>query len=325
MASLILASGGLNMTSSLEDSASPAISSPSISSPFPEEHVGQAGWRRWWRRYRSNPAALLGLVIVVILALTGLLAPWITAYPNDAGSTTNFAQTLLPPSPTHPFGTDDVGRDIFTRVIFGARLSLSIAAAVTTCAAVIGVAVGAAAAFYGRWLQWVLMGMTDSFLALPVLVMAIAVAAILGHGTINLIGTLILVWWPGYARLSEGLVLAEKEREYVEAARAMGASSLRILWRHLLPNSMAPILIRMGQDIGYVVLAAAGLGFVGLGVQPPAPEWGVMVSDSRQFMLQAWWYALFPGVAIAVAVLGFTLLGNGLQAAFNVRQSAGGH
>jgi peptide/nickel transport system permease protein len=165
------------------------------------------------------------------------------------------------------------------------------------------------------------MGLTDSFLALPVLVMAIAVAAILGHGTINLIGTLILVWWPGYARLTEGLVLAEKEREYVEAARATGVSSPRILWRHLLPNSMAPILIRMGQDIGYVVLAAAGLGFVGLGVQPPAPEWGVMVSDSHQFMLQAWWYSLFPGVAIAVAVLGFTLVGNGLQAAFNVRQS----
>src|SRR5919201_4567486 len=139
MASSIRASGGRNMTSSLEDSASPAIPSPSMSSPLPEEHVGQAGWRRWWRRYRSNPAALLGLSIVVILALAGLLAPWIAPHPNDAGSTTNFAQTLLPPSPAHPFGTDDVGRDIFTRIIFGARLSLSIAAAVTISAAVIGV------------------------------------------------------------------------------------------------------------------------------------------------------------------------------------------
>src|SRR5437763_9599973 len=139
MASLIRASGGLNMKSSLKDSASPSLPSPSFSSPLPEEDGGPVGWRRWWRRYRSNPAALLGLIIVVILALVGLLAPWITPYPNDAGSTTNFAQTLLPPSAAHPFGTDDVGRDLFTRVIFGSRLSLRIDAAVTICAAVIGV------------------------------------------------------------------------------------------------------------------------------------------------------------------------------------------
>src|SRR2546423_6089501 len=176
MASLIRASGGLNVKSSLEDSASPAIPSPSISSPFPEEHAGQAGWRRWWRRYRSNPAALLGLIIVVILALAGLLAPWITAYPNDAGSTTNFAQTLLQPSLAHPFGTDDVGRDIFTRVIFGARLSLSIAPAVTICAAAIGVAVGAAPALYRGRPPVGPMGVTESFLALPLLRIGIAQA-----------------------------------------------------------------------------------------------------------------------------------------------------
>ncbi|HZS92245.1 MAG TPA: ABC transporter permease [Chloroflexota bacterium] len=287
----------------------------------PAAQRGASGWRRWWWRYRSSPIALFGLAVVAVLVLAGLLAPWITAYPADAGSTTNFAATLLAPSGTHPFGTDDVGRDILTRVIFGARISLSIAFAVTICAAAIGVAIGGIAAYYGRWAQWILMGLTDSFLALPILVMAIAIAAILGHGTANLVGALILVWWPGYARLTEGLVLAEKQREYVEAARAMGVPSPRTLWRHVLPNIVAPIIIRMGQDIGYVILTAAGLGFVGLGVQPPTPEWGVMVSESRQFMLQAWWYSLFPGVAIAVAVLGFTLVGNGLQAAFNVHHS----
>lgn len=266
---------------------------------------------------------MLGLVIVVLLVAVGILAPWITPYPNDAGSVTNFNATLLAPSPAHLFGTDDVGRDIFTRTLFAARVSLSIAAAVTIGAVLIGVTIGALAAYYGRWLQWILMGLADSFLALPILVMAIAVAAILGHGTFNLIGTLIIVWWPGYARLAEGLVLSEKGKEYTESARATGVPSWRILWRHVLPNISAPILIRMGQDVGYVILTAAGLGFVGLGIQPPTPEWGVMISDSRQYMLQAWWYSLFPGVAIAVAVLGFTLLGNGLQGAFNVRQSSG--
>jgi peptide/nickel transport system permease protein len=308
------------MSSSLRNSpAAPPLSMPPADASADVQATG--GWRRWWWRYRRNPAAMLGLVIVVVLALAGLLASWITPYPGDAGSVTNFALTLQAPSPAHPFGTDDVGRDILTRVVFGARVSLSIAFAVTVCAAAIGVAVGGVAAYYGRWWQWILMGLTDSFLALPILVMAIAVAAILGHGTLNLVGTLIIVWWPGYARLTEGLVLAEKGKEYAEAAGASGVPSWRILWRHILPNVAAPIVIRMGQDIGYVILTAAGLGFVGLGIQAPTPEWGVMVSDSRQYMLQAWWYSLYPGVAIAVAVLGFTLFGNGLQGAMNVRQS----
>jgi peptide/nickel transport system permease protein len=279
-------------------------------------------WSGLWRRYRRNRVALLGLVIVILLVALGALASWITPYPGDAGSATNFATTLLPPSRAHPFGTDDVGRDILTRVIFGARISLTIAAVVTLSAATIGVLLGSVAAFYGGWLQWTVMGVTDSFLALPALVLAIAVAAILGHSTVNLVLALIIVWWPGYARLAEAMVLSEKGKEYIEAARAAGVPSLRILWRHILPNALAPVIVRMGQDIGYVILTAAGLGFVGLGVQPPAPEWGVMVSDSHQYMLQAWWYSFYPGIAIAVAVLGFTLVGNGLQWALNIRQSA---
>lgn len=306
--------------SSLQDSAVPTLPLVSPDQALVEGAAG--GWRRWWWRYRRNPAAVLGLGIVALLVLIGVLAPWITPYPGDAGSVTNFALTLLAPSSAHPFGTDDAGRDILTRVVFGARVSLSIAAVVTLCSAAIGVIIGGLAAYYGRWLQWILMGLTDSFLALPVLVMAIAVAAILGHGTINLIGAMIIVWWPGYARLTEGLVLAEKGKEYSEAAWVTGVSSWRILWRHILPNVAAPIIIRMGQDIGYVILTAAGLGFVGLGIQPPTPEWGVMISDSRQYMLQAWWYSLYPGLAIVVAVLGFTLFGNGLQGAFNVKQSS---
>ncbi|MGH2389615.1 MAG: ABC transporter permease [Chloroflexota bacterium] len=277
-----------------------------------------------WRRYRANRVALAGLVVVLALIMCAILAPWITPYPKDAGTATNFAATLQAPSRTHLFGTDDVGRDIFTRVLFGARLSLSIAAIVTVCSALIGVAVGALSAFYGRWMQWIAMGITDSFLALPALVLAIAVAAILGHSTVNLVIALIVVWWPGYARLTEGLVQSEKERDYVEAAHAAGVRGLRILWRHVMPNIPAPIIVRMGQDIGYVILTAAGLGFVGLGVQPPNPEWGVMVSDSHQYTLQAWWYSLYPGVAIAVAVLGFSLVGNGLQQAFNIRQAVEG-
>lgn len=300
--------------------STPVAATVTDADELPSARTG--AWRGFWRRYRRNRVALLGLVIVILLVALGALAPWITPYPNDAGSATNFATTLLPPSGAHPFGTDDVGRDILTRVIFGARISLSIAAIVTLSAAAIGTLLGGLAAFYGRWVQWVVMGVTDSFLALPALVLAIAVAAILGHSTANLVIALIIVWWPGYARLAEAMVLSEKGRDYIEAARAAGVPSLRILWRHILPNAAAPIIVRMGQDIGYVILTAAGLGFVGLGVQPPAPEWGVMVSDSHQFMLQAWWYSFYPGVAIAVAVLGFTLVGNGLQWALNIRQSA---
>jgi len=296
-------------------------SEPVIATDIGGARAGAGSVVRWWRRYRRNAAAVFGLIVVVALVVAGVLASWITPYPGDAGSVTNFAQTLAPPTAAHPFGTDDVGRDILTRIVYGARVSLGIAIVVTVCAAVIGVVIGGVAAYYGRWLQWILMGLADSFLALPVLVMAIAVAAILGHGTINLVGTLILVWWPGYARLAEGLVLSERGKEYTEAAWATGVPSRRILWRHILPNIAAPLIVRMGQDIGYVILTAAGLGFVGLGIQAPTPEWGSMVSDSRQYMLQAWWYSFYPGVAIAVAVLGFTLLGNGLQGALNVRQA----
>ncbi|HEY8285326.1 MAG TPA: ABC transporter permease [Chloroflexota bacterium] len=297
------------------------VTEPDVPIEFELEGRRRGGWRLTWRRYRANRAALVGLLIVLTLITCAILAPWITPYPLDAGSATNFALTLQPPSQAHIFGTDDVGRDIFTRVVFGARLSITIAAIVTLCSALIGVAVGSLSAFYGRWMQWIAMGITDSFLALPALVLAIAVAAILGHSTSNLVIALIVVWWPGYARLAEGLVQSEKGRDYVEAAHAAGVRGTRVLWRHVVPNVLAPIIVRMGQDIGYVILTAAGLGFVGLGVQPPDPEWGVMVSDSHQYTLQAWWYSLYPGVAVAIAVLGFSLVGNGLQQALNIRQA----
>ena len=276
----------------------------------------RAGNRRWrlaaWLIGRSF-ASMLGLGLVVAIVGLALLGPWIVPYPEHVIGQVNLADKLKPPSMANWFGTDEVGNDILTRIIVGARLSLLVGVGITLSAAAIGVPLGILAGTAGGRTREAIMRFTDLFLSVPGLVLAIALVAALGPGIGNAMIALILVWWPGYVRLAESKALAIREEPYIEAARVVGASRLRILWRHVLPNSISPIIVKMSMDIGQAILAVASLGFIGLGAKPPTPEWGAMISIARGYLPDYWWYAVFPGLFIYLSVLGFNLLGDGLR------------
>ncbi len=273
-------------------------------------------WRMWrytiWA-FSRNISAVLGLVLVVLVLLIALLAPWIAPFPADATGAMNLANKFRPPSPAHLFGTDEVGSDIFSRVVIGTRLSLGIGLSITGLAIIIGVPLGIAAGYLGGHVRTVIMRLTDLFLSLPGLVLALALVAALGPGIGNTIIALTLVWWPGYVRLVEAKALTIRNEPYIEAARAVGAGHLRILLTHILPNCISPIVVKGSMDIGLAILAAASLGFIGLGARPPAPEWGAMIAIGRTEMPAVWWYAFFPGLFIFFTVLGFNLFGDGLR------------
>jgi peptide/nickel transport system permease protein len=259
---------------------------------------------------RTHPLALAGLVIIMGLIVVALLAPWLSPYDPVA---VNLSNKLLPPSHDHIFGTDEMGRDILSRVIAGSRISLRIAITVVAFAFTFGTTLGTVAGFYGGAIDEILMRITDMFLSIPALVLALVIAAALGPSLYNLMLSLCATWWPWYTRLVRGETLSVREKQYVESARMVGLSDLRLLFRHILPNCLAPVIINASMDMGYVILTAAGLSFIGLGAQPPSPEWGAMLSFGRNYMQEAWWLATFPGLAILTTVLGFNLLGDGLR------------
>jgi peptide/nickel transport system permease protein len=259
---------------------------------------------------------VMALVLVAGLLVMGLLGAWLT--PHDPMKL-SVLDKLKPPSPTHPFGTDELGRDLLSRVIFGTRFSLLAAAVVVTIAITIGVPVGLAAGYFGGRVDGALMRLTDVFLAFPSLVLAMAVAAVFGAGLLNAVIAVGIVWWPTYARLMRAVTLSNRGLTYVDAARSLGASHTRILSRHLLPNSLSPLMVRASMDAGRAVLMTAGLSFIGLGAQPPLPEWGSMVARGRDYFLTSWWFSTFPGLAIYVTVLAFSLLGDGLRDIFDPR------
>ncbi len=256
---------------------------------------------------------------MILLILTALLAPVIVPYPGDAAGAVHTQDALLAPSAAHLFGTDDLGGDVFSRVVFGARYSLAIGLAIVSLAFLIGVPLGAIAGFSGGFVNELIMRTTDIFLTIPGIVLALAIGAALGPGLVNAAIALALVWWPGYCRLTQGQVLALREQTYVEAAGVVGAGQGRVIFRHILPNTLTPLIVKVSMDIGFAILTAAGLSFIGIGAQPPTPEWGVMVNTGRQFMPDWWWYATFPGLAIFLAVFGFNLLGDGVRDAFDPR------
>jgi peptide/nickel transport system permease protein len=262
---------------------------------------------------RRSFTSMLGLGLVLLIVGLALLGPWIVPYPADVAGKIDIANKLQPPSIAHWFGTDEVGNDILTRVIIGARLSLLVGISITLAAAAIGTPLGILAGTAGGWVREVIMRVTDLFLSVPGLVLAIALIAALGPGIGNAMIALIIVWWPGYVRLADAKALAIREEPYIEAARVVGAPSLRILWRHVLPNSISPLIMKMSMDIGQAILAVASLGFIGLGAKPPMPEWGAMISNARSYLPDYWWYAVAPGVFIYLSVLGFNLLGDGLR------------
>jgi peptide/nickel transport system permease protein len=270
---------------------------------------------------------MIGLTLIIILVLVALFAPFLASqHPSyvevttEQGTTTteerweiHFDQKLLPPSAQHFFGTDDYGRDIFSMVVYGAQTSLRICILVIAISTLIGVILGGLAGYFGGVIDEVLMRITDVFLSIPYLILALAIAAALGRSIDHIMEAMIITWWPTYARLLRGQVLAIREQQYVEAARSVGASNSRILFRHILPNSFAPLLVEITLDLGAVLLVAAGLSFIGLGASPGTAEWGLMISSGRTVMFHAWWYVTFPGIAILLVVLGFNLLGDGLR------------
>lgn len=272
---------------------------------------------------RRSFGTMLGLVLVAMIVALALAGPFIVPYPDDVLGAVNLTNKLQPPSAAHWFGTDEVGNDILTRVIIGARLSLLVGIAIPLAAALIGVPLGILAGTAGGPLREAIMRLTDLFLSVPGLVLAIALVAALGPGIGNAMIALILVWWPGYVRLAESKALSIREEPYIEAARVAGASRARILRRHVLPNSISPLIVKMSMDIGQAILAVASLGFIGLGAKPPTPEWGAMISIARGYLPEWWWYAMAPGVFIYLAVLGFNLLGDGLRDILDPRSNRG--
>ena len=267
-----------------------------------------------------NRLTIIGLVIVIILVLVAIFAPWIATH--DVGAT-DLSMRYLAPSSAHWFGTDSTGRDLFSRVVFGARISLEVGIIVVLVSSVIGTLLGALAGYYGGWFDRIVSGYVfNIFLAFPGLLLAIAMVAFLGAGLNKLILALCIIGWVGYARLIRGQVLKVREYDFVQAARALGASDMRILLLHILPNAIQPLIVQASLGMAGAVLAEASLSFLGLGVPPPSPSWGVMIEEARDLStLQAAPHALiFPGLAIALTVLAFNFIGDGLREYLDPRQ-----
>ncbi|MEP3276603.1 MAG: ABC transporter permease [Stappiaceae bacterium] len=277
-------------------------------------------YRRMWATFRRSYSSMAGLVIVSIFLIISAIGPWIVPFPEDALGSIHLERKLEPPSATHWFGTDEVGMDIYTRVVIGARTTLYIGLTITGLAMLIGVPLGLLAGVGNTWLRESIMRVTDIFLSIPGLILAIAIVGALGPGILNAMIALSLVWWPGYVRLVQSKALSLRNETYVEAARSIGASNFRIIFMHILPNCMSPIVVKASMDMGMAILGAASLGFLGLGAQPPYPEWGAMISIGKNYLPDWWWYSLFPGLAIYFTVLGFNLLGDGLRDMLDPKQ-----
>ncbi|RLF95016.1 D,D-dipeptide ABC transporter permease [Thermococci archaeon] len=267
-------------------------------------------WRDVARHVLRNPLSLSGLIIIILLILLAVLAPFIAPYDPFA---TDPLQKLQPPSTKHLMGTDGLGRDILSRVLYGTRISLWIAILILVTAGIFGTIVGIVAGYAGGFLDNILMRITDIFMAFPRLILAMAIAAALGPSLTNVVIAISFGAWTVFARLARSRAIAVREEDFVEAARALGAGNLRILFKHILPMALSPVIVQATLSMGGIILTAAGLGFLGFGAQPPTPEWGVMVSDGRNFMPHGWWVSTFPGLAIMITVLGFNLLGDGIR------------
>ncbi len=262
--------------------------------------------------------AIIGGAIIVLFFLIALLAPLLAPQPPNALS---LKDALTPPCREYTLGTDEFGRSILSRIMFGARVSLNIALIASAVALGIGVPLGALAGYYGGWFDSIVQGLVDLTWAFPTILAALAIMFILGTGLHSVMIAVGVVYWAGYARITRGQFLVLREEEYVQAAQAVGASNLRIVWRHLLPNSLAPLLVQLSLGMGQVILIEASLSFLGLGAQPPTPSWGAMLSNGRAYLLAAPWLTLFPGLAIMLVVLGFNLMGDGIRDALDPRLS----
>lgn len=272
-----------------------------------------------WLRISRNRLAMAGLVIVGLLLVAATLAPWVA--PHDP-LVQNLSRRLLPPgTPGNILGTDDFGRDILSRIVFGARITLYIIALVAVTAPLLGLMIGTVAGYFGGWIDATLMRLTDIFLAFPRLILALALVAVLGPGIENAVLAIALTAWPPYARVARAETLTVRSADYIAAIRLQGASAPRIVLGHIVPMCLPSVIIRVTLDMAGVILIAAGLGFLGLGVQPPLPEWGLMIAAGRKFLFEQWWVATMPGLAIFIVSLGFNLLGDGLRDVLDPRSA----
>jgi len=267
-------------------------------------------WKHTYYLWKSTPLAMIGTVIIFIFLTVAIFAPLLTSY----SPTEQFMEErLLSPSSQHIFGTDQYGRDIFSRVVYGARVEVWIIFIVSIISVMIGIIVGITAGYFGGAVDEILMRITDMFLAFPRLILAMVLTAVLGPNLTNTMIAISLVDWTVYARLARAEAMKVKSQPYIEAIRAIGAKDLRIIAFHVLPMSISPVIVQLTLRMGTIILTAAGLGFLGLGAQPPTPEWGAIVSDGRSYLVDQWWISTFPGMAIAFVVLGFNLLGDGIR------------
>jgi peptide/nickel transport system permease protein len=275
---------------------------------------------RIWARLTKSTLSAIGLFMVVVVAFCAIMAPIVAPFPQDATGANHLDQVAESPSFSHPMGTDMNGRDIFSRVIFGSRISLSMGFVVIGIAVTTGVTLGLIAGYLGGKIGAIIMRTCDIFLAIPATLLALAVTAVLGPTLTNAMVAISFGWWPWYTRIVQGEVLSVKQMEFVEASEALGSGFYYIMTRELLPNVMAPVIVKATMDIGFVILVGASLGFLGLGAQPPTPDWGVMIAQGRSNLTTYWWIATFPGIAISFTVFGFNLLGDGLRDVFDVEE-----
>lgn len=253
------------------------------------------------------------LILLLILVLAAIFATWIIPFPDHVSIGNDPAKSLLPPSSENLFGTDELGRDLFSRVIYGTRISLQASLVTVFCAVIIGSALGAVAGARGGWIDEIIMRVTDIFLSFPPMLLSISIAALMGPSLLNAKIAIVIAWWPWYTRLVRGQAISIKEKQFSKAAETIGTSQLKIIFRHIVPNCISPVIIQASMDMGAVILSLAGLSFLGLGAQAPTPEWGLMINTSRNYFMTAPWYSFFPGIAIFLTVLSFNLLGDGIR------------
>ncbi|WNB91593.1 ABC transporter permease [Bacillus sp. NEB1478] len=285
----------------------------------PVEDKVVSPWKDAWRSFKKNKIALVGLSIVAMFILIAILAPVLAPYNY---SDVELGDKHIAPNAAHWFGTDEFGRDILSRIIYGARISLWVGFFSVAGSVIVGSTLGIIAGFYGKWVDGIISRIFDILLAFPSILLAIAVVSVLGPSLKNALIAIAIINVPTFGRLLRSRVLSVKEEEYITAARAIGMSDTRILVHHILPNSLAPIIVQGTLAIATAIIEAAALGFLGMGAQPPTPEWGKMLADSKDFILQAPWTVLFPGLAIMLTVLGFNLMGDGLRDALDPRMKS---
>lgn len=288
--------------------------------PRPDISPAQRTLIHTFRVILKDPLALLSSVVIITFLLLAIFAPIIAPYPEQGRGRTNADATMQPLSKEYLLGTDRLGRDVLSRIIFGSRSALIVPIVVVLVAVLIGAPLGAIAGYKGGWIDEIIMRITDLFLAFPSLLLAMAITASIGRGLEKAAIALIISWWPWYTRIARAVSMSMREQYFIQAAKATGLRDITIITKHILPNTISPILVQATVDLGTVILAMGGLAFLGLGTQPPSPDWGLMINEGRTFILNQWWIATFPGIAIFIVVLAFNLLGDVLRDIFDPRQ-----